>query len=263
MMEIHPLKSPVLKPLFNLQQAIISAIKKNKHALRDGDVLVISSKVVALSQGRMVRIASINPSARAHKLKRTHYGTGKEDPHVVELVLREADSVIPGSMLLTLKDGIFIPEAGIDLSNVPKGYAIMWPEKAWETARKLAQKLRAHFKIKKLGIVICDSHCQPLRWGVTGIALAWAGFEGIEDARGQKDIYGKPLAVTRKAVADNLASSALVVMGEAGEKKPFALIRGAPVKFTSRMQKKNEILIKPCDCIFNGIYNKKFLKMIK
>lgn len=261
-MEIYGIKSHILKPRFDLIESLSTVLAKNRKGLAEKDILVISSKILAIAQGRILDLKSIRVSKQAKVLRITRYGRGKEDPRITEIVLREADAVFPGSMLLTLKDSVLIPLAGIDLSNAEKGKAILWPENPWQTARIVWKKLKKRFHLKKIGVVISDSHCQPLRWGVTGLALAWAGFLGIEDARGQKDIYGKPLRVTKKAVADNLASAALVLMGEGGEKIPFVLIRNAPVKFTNRTQSKKEIFIKPKDCLFNGIYSGKFKKML-
>lgn len=261
--EIHPIKTGILEKDFNLAETISEYLVKNELTLKNGDILVLSSKIVSVSQGQVVDLSSIKAGKRAKSFKRTRYGHGKEDPRIIELVLREADAVLPGTMILTLKDGILIPEAGIDLSNIPDGFAVLWPKNPWKTAEDLRKKLCRKFKLKNFGVVICDSHCQPLRWGTTGIAIAWAGFEGIEDARGQKDIHGKALKITKKAVADNLASGALLVMGEAGEKIPFVVIRNAPAKFRTRRQKKNEICVNPKDCIFGGIYSKKFLDLIE
>lgn len=255
-MEIFGLKTDVLQNRFDLAEGIFKALKKNQKKISERDILVVSSKIVALSQGRIVEIKKIHPSRRALSLQKIPYATGREDPRFIELILREADKVFPGKMLTTIKDGILIPAAGIDRSNAPDGFAILWPKNPWKTAQDLWKKLRRKFRIKKLGLVICDSHCRPLRWGTAGLALSWAGLNGVEDARGQKDIFGKKLRLTRKAVADNLASSALLVMGEAGEKIPFAIVRGAPVKFASRPQRRNEIFVKPDECIFNGVYKK-------
>lgn len=252
-LEIYPLRSPVLKKDFNLLETTEFILSKARLRPKNGDILILSSKIVALSQGRAVDLNEITPSTAAKKLKKTSYGKGKEDPRVIELILREADKIFPGKMLLTLKNGILIPSAGIDRSNAPKNFVILWPKNPWGTAQNLRAVLKKKFKLKKLGVVIIDSHCQPLRWGTTGIALSWAGFEGVEDCRGKKDIFGKSLKVTKKAVADNLASSALLVMGEATEKIPFVIARGAKVKFTNRVQKKNEVFIRPKDCLFGDV----------
>lgn len=258
-MQILPLKTPLLAKNFPLAETIAKTLRKNRVILKNGDILIISSKVVALSQGRLVDLRKISPSSRAKRLVEK-YRKFHEDPRLMELILREADKVFPGAFLTTLKDGVIIPAAGIDRSNIPKNFAILWPKKPWVFAQNLAKTLRTRLRLKRLGVVISDSHCQPLRWGTTGLALAWAGFLGVEDARGQRDIFGKKLQLTRKAAADNLASAALLVMGEAGEKNPFVVIRGAPVKFTQRMQKKSEIIVKPKECVFNGMYNKKVIR---
>lgn len=262
-MQFFQLKTPLLKENFNLEEEILRALKKNKIVLYEKDILIITSKVVALAEGRIINLEKIKPSKRALSMKRSRYGISKENPRIVELILREADIVAPGSMLLTLKNNIFIASAGIDVSNAPQNHVILWPKNPQKTAIKLWRIIRRKFRITNLGIIITDSHCQPLRWGVTGIAIAWAGFEGIEDSRGQKDLYGKKLRITRKAVGDNLASAALVLMGESNERIPFVLCRGAPVKFTNRIQTKRETFIHPKDCLFEGIYSKKFLKLIK
>lgn len=252
-LEIYPLKSPILQKNFDLLKTIDFLLSKAKLRLKNGDILILSSKIVALSQGRVIDLNKIIPSAEAKKLKKTHYSIGQEDPRVIELVLREMDKIFPGKMLLTLKNNILIPSAGIDASNSPKDFVILWPKNPWKEVQNLRTALSKKFKLKRFGVVIIDSHCQPLRWGTTGIALAWAGFEGVEDCRGKKDIYKKPLKVTKKAVADNLSSSALLVMGEAAEKIPFVIARGAKVKFTNRMQKKNEVFIRPKDCLFEDV----------
>lgn len=262
-MQILPLKTGALEIHFNLINKIEETLRTLRVGLQEGDILVVSSKIMALSQGRVADLNKIKSSKTAKKLKKTRYGLGHEDPRVVELCLREADFVVPGKMLLAMKNNILIPSAGIDLSNIPDGQAVLWPEKPWEAAKKIRNELNKKHKLKNFGIVVCDSHCQMLRWGTTGIALSWAGFEGIEDCRGKKDIYGKKLAVTKKAVADNLASSAMIVMGEAGEKIPFVIARNAPVKFTNRSPNPQSTFVEPSDCIFGGIYNQKFLHMLK
>lgn len=255
-MQLIPITTSIIKNVDNLFEVVLTGLKKNEVKVVEGDILVISSKILALTQGRIIELKRIKPSARAKALNKTQYGLAREDERFVQLVLDEADAVLPGKMLLTLKDGILIPSAGIDRSNAPEGFAILWPEDPWNVAQKLLRSFCAHFHLKKLGVIICDSHCTPLRLGVTGIAIAWAGFFGIEDARGTKDIFGKKLKVTQKAVADNLSSAALVLMGEAAEKTPFVLIKNAPVKFTDKMQKRSEVYFDPENCLFRGIYNK-------
>lgn len=235
-MQTFGLESYIIKPNADLIQTIWQVFKINKIRPLNGDILVVSSKIVALCQGCLAKIEA--------------------DKDFLNLVKKQADKFFGGKIPLTLKENILIPQAGIDRSNAPKGFVVLWPKNPWQIARKSQKAVCEKFGLKKFGIVISDSHCQPLRWGVTGIAVAFAGFVGVEDIRGKKDLFKRPLKITKKAVADNLASSALLMMGEAAEKTPFVLVRGAPVKFTSRLQKKSEIFIKPKKCLFAPLYKK-------
>jgi coenzyme F420-0:L-glutamate ligase len=203
--------------------------------LKEKDVLVISSKVLSVTQGRVKEV--------------------KSEKEYEKLVKDEADEIIGrGVVTLTVKNGIFIPWAGIDRSNVKKGYAVLWPEKPFESAEKIRKALKKAYGIKNLGVIISDSHCIPLRRGIIGIALGYAGFRGVRDLRGKKDIYGNTLKVTQQNHADMLATSAHLVTGEADEKMPFALIRGAEVDFTDVKIDPKEILIKKSEDLFAPLY---------
>lgn len=262
-MEILALKSALLKKGVDLAKAIQVSLLQNKKKLREGDTLVVSSKVVTLSEGRVFELQKVNTRfARIHRGLKNFDGKAV-DPRFASLVFREADYVVPHSLLTTVKNGVIIPAAGLDYSNSPAGFVIGWPKNPQVSARKLWQMLKRKYGIRRLGILICDSRCTPLRWGVTGLGLAWAGFCGVEDSRGQRDLYGKPLRFTRKAVADNLASAALLVMGEASERIPFAIIRTAPVKFTNRFERTSKAFVPPQKCLFGAIYSKSFLKHVR
>ena len=263
MFQIVPIKSNVIKKGDNIIQILLSALSKKSLRPKNGDILAIASKVVAVSQGRIVKLSEIIPSAKAKKMRRSRYGAGKETPEFIQLVMNESDKLISGNMLLSVKDGILIAGAGVDMSNSPDGYAILWPKDSEKEARKIMNAVKKKFHLKHFGVVITDSRCHPLRYGTIGLALAFAGFEGICDMRNKKDIYGKPLRVTRMSVADNLAGTALLLMGEAGEKIPFVLLQGAPVKFTNQSMSSFDIYAKPEDCLFSGIYSKKFKNMLK
>jgi|WetSurMetagenome_2_1015567.scaffolds.fasta_scaffold209157_2 coenzyme F420-0:L-glutamate ligase len=207
-----------------------------KHCpLIDGDILVISSKVVAVTQGSVRKVAS--------------------EKEFNKLVESEADEIIGhGKVTLTMKNGIFIPWAGIDRSNVKKGFAVLWPEKPFEAAEKVLKILKKRYRLKKLGVIISDSHCIPLRKGIIGMALGYAGFQGVRDLRGKKDIYGNILKVTQQNIADMLATAAHLVTGEADEKMPFALVRNAQVDFTASKVDPKEPLIKKNEDLFAPLY---------
>jgi len=199
---------------------------------------VIASKVVAYSQGLLRKVA--------------------DDEAFRELVRREADAVLDeGTMVLTMKNKVLIPNAGIDRSNVPEGEAVLWPEKPFEAARKIRAELMEEFGVSELGVVISDSHCQPLRMGTSGIGIGWAGFEGVRDERGSKDLYGREMVYTKVAVADNLASAANLLMGETDASIPFVLVRGAPAVFSDQESGADAYFISPDECIYKGLYNQK------
>jgi coenzyme F420-0:L-glutamate ligase len=247
-MIVIPIRSKRINKNEDILEIFASSLKKNK--LKTGDIVVFASKIVSLWQGRVVKLSSIKPSKKAKKIAKKY----SMEPEFAELVLREADHIFGGvkKALLTIKNNIFIANAGIDKSNAPDGYAILWPEKPFETADFLRRKIEEKFDVK-IGLIIVDSHCTPLRLGTSGIALSFSGFEPVSDERGKKDIFGKKLKITYKNIADSLATSASFVMGESNEKTPFVIIRDSGVKIK---ENKKTISIKPKKCIFSPIYPK-------
>lgn len=237
-------------------EVLKSALKK--HQLGEGDVLVISSKVVAITQGKVRKI--------------------KNEKEFQDLVKAEADVVIASGakqsrrvstgllgpnglartdnpVTLTMKNNIFIPWAGIDRSNVENGYAVLWPDEPFQVAAALCQSLKKQLKIKRFGVIITDSFCVPLRRGVSGVALGYAGFLGVKDLRGKKDLFGNKLKVTQQGVADNLATAAHLVMGESDEQTPFVLIKNAPVVFTSAKIDPSETVMPKDECLFRNFFH--------
>ena len=126
--------------------------------------------------------------------------------------------------------------AGIDESNA-NGKLLLLPKDLFEVAEEIRKRLMQAYQIKKLGVIITDSMILPLRTGVIGAACAYAGFRGVRDERGKKDLFGKMLSVTQINLADALAASAALLMGERSEKKPLCRIENAPVKFVSKTVK--------------------------
>ncbi|MEX1019668.1 MAG: coenzyme F420-0:L-glutamate ligase [Litorilinea sp.] len=248
-MEIFALRTPLIQPHTDLLTTLTQALDAQvpNVPLVDGDIVCIASKVVALAQGRVVELARVTPSAAAQAAANHHIS-----PALAQVILDEADRAfpVPGPFWLTVKDNIFIANAGVDLSNAPKGTAILWPHATWEWAADFRRQLMAHFGVARLGVVVADSHLIPLRRGVTGIALAFAGFEGIQKEVGVPDLFGRPLAVTYKSTADDLAAAAVLVMGEGAERTPFAVARAAPVQFTDRPIDPAEVTIDLTEDLF-------------
>jgi coenzyme F420-0:L-glutamate ligase/coenzyme F420-1:gamma-L-glutamate ligase len=229
-LEVIGLKLPLVKPGMNVASAISKAVGKIG-GLKDGDVLVITSKIVATAQGRVKDLARIKPSTRARRIARR---TGQA-PEFVELVLREADRVLKISkgVMLTIKDGLICANAGVDLSNVPKGKAVLLPANPDMVAKRIRAMLSSKYGAR-IGVIISDSVVHPLRLGTVAQAIAVAGIEPVIDCRGQPDLYGKPLRITFRAVADQMATAAQLVMGEGGERIPAAVIRGSMAKLTEK-----------------------------
>jgi coenzyme F420-0:L-glutamate ligase len=156
-------------------------------------------------------------------------------PRFVQVVIDEADRVIGGvkGVLLTVTAGDATANSGVDRKNAPSNTVVLWPKNPDLSARKLNNEIRRRFK-KKVGVVIADSRVAPLRLGTIGLAIGCSGFCPLKDFRNERDIYGRKIQITFQAVADSIATAAQLVMGEADEKVPFALVRDAPVDFGSR-----------------------------
>jgi coenzyme F420-0:L-glutamate ligase/homotetrameric cytidine deaminase len=217
--------------LINVGEDLVKALQKGMRraglTLQDGDILVISESVVATWQRRVMDLATINPSKTALSLASRY----SKDPREMELILQESDEIVGGiaGVVLTMIDGFLYPNGGIDHSNAPLGHVVLFPLKPSRSAEEICERISDG---KKIGVIIGDSRTHPLRLGCVGVALGSFGLDPVEDARGQKDLYGRELKITRKAVADNLVSAAQIVMGEGDECIPAAIIRDAPVSIT-------------------------------
>ena len=135
---------------------------------------------------------------------------------------------------LTVKDGMVMTNAGIDESNAD-GKLLLFPPDMYQLAAQLRLELCKAWGVKNVGLVVTDSMILPLRAGVIAGAVAYAGFKGVRDARGKKDLFGRKLKVTLVNVADSLASAAALCMGEGAERQPLALIEGAKVDFVDEV----------------------------
>lgn len=191
--------------------------------IRDGDVLVVSSKFVAISEGRVVKLGSVRPGTKAKELALLY----RMDPRLCELVLRESDELIGGipGFILTSRDGLLTPNAGIDKSNVKHGAVVLYPRRPEVSAWRIREALRFSRGVS-VAVVICDSRLSPTRRGTTGVAVAASGIEAVVDMRGRVDLFGNVLKVTAQGLADDLSSAAEVLMGESDESAPIVIVRG-------------------------------------
>ena len=178
--------------------------------VKEGDLIFITSKILGLHEGRTAKIGTIE----------------KED-----LIKKEADhyfayknSTGDFHVSLTINQNVLIPAAGIDESNAD-GYYVMWPKNPDVLCQKIRTHLLEKHHLKKLGVIATDSHTTPLRWGVTGIAIGLAGIEPLKDIRGEPDLFGRLIYITKVNLIDPLASMAVLLMGESDECTPIVILR--------------------------------------
>ncbi len=198
------------RPLLPPKDDLLAVLRESLPPLQEGDVVVITSKVVAIHQGRTRLMSEIDRD---------------------ELIMQEAERYLPREAvphhraILTLKGHTLISSAGVDQSN-GNGYYILWPEAPNEAARSFWEALRKEHKIKNFGVILSDSHSIPQRLGAMGVAIGFYGFEPLRDYRGQPDIFGRLLRAEQANLVDPLAAAAVFVMGEAAEQTPALIIRG-------------------------------------
>jgi len=235
---VTPIKTEVVKPGDNLEDFLLASIK----SLPEKSILVVTSKIVALCENRVVK-------------KKLGNRWEKQN-----LVKREADFYLDPKasqydLMLTIKDGTLAVNAGVDESNVDQAHYVLLPADSFASAQKIWQFCRQQFKVKELGVIISDSKTFPLKWGVIGTALAFCGFKGLKSQIGQPDIFGREMKMTQINVAEALAVAAVFNMGETNQTQPLAIISQLPaiVEFTDLPPLKQEIdgwLIEPADDVY-------------
>ena len=227
-MNIRPIKTRI----FREGEDLISFIRSSVPRLKGRTIIAVTSKIVALAEGRVVPLEQ------------------KES-----VIQKESEWALKAKWVwLTLKDGILLANAGADASNAA-GKLVLLPRDSFKSAARIRKHLKRHYKIKRLGVLLTDSRVTPLRSGVIGVALGYAGFKGLRDYRGKRDIFGRKLQFSGTNVADSLATAAVVVMGEGNERLPIAVITDAPVEFVERVNRK-EILISAKDDMYAQLFRR-------
>ena len=217
-MKIKAIKTEI----FREDEDLILFILKYVKNLRENSILVVTSKIIALSEGRTAEY--------------------KSEKQKVTLIKKESKFALKTKHTwLTIKDGMVMASSGIDESNA-NGKIILLPKDSFKSAEIFRKKLIKKFNLKNLGILITDSRLMPFRAGVVGVALGYAGFQGIRNYIGKKDIFGRVLKMSRTDIADSLATSAVLCMGEGKEQQPLALITDAPIIFKEKVKRKELII---------------------
>ncbi len=222
-MHITPYKTPKLSGPQSLQALIDAYIP----VLHEQEIVVVTSKIVSICYGDVVR------------------NDGSLDKK--DLIRQEADYYLgeryptPYGHMITIKNSVLIPSAGIDESN-GDGNFILWPRNLPQRTNQLWEHIRQQRGLRQVGVIVTDSKTTPLRWGTSGIGLSWCGFAAFKDYRGTPDIFGRQLRTTKTNVLDGLAAAAVLIMGEGNEQTPLAVISDLPfITFQERMPTQEEL----------------------
>jgi len=225
---------PHIVPGDDLAELVVRSLARASLELRRGDVLVFAQKIVSKAEGRCIDLSTVTPGPRALEVAQTV----QKDPRLVELVLRESRRIVRMAkdvLIVEHRLGLIMANAGIDQSNVAEpgsgDRALLLPEAPDASAARLRKRLD-ELTGTAPGVVISDSFGRPWRMGTVGVAIGCAGIAATMDLRGQADLFGRPLRVTVVGHADEVASAASIVMGQANESHPVVLVRGLPDRST-------------------------------
>ena len=216
---------PLVRPGDDLAELIREALGRAGLALAEGDVLVLAQKIVSKAEGRFVRLETVEPSAEARRLA----GRTGKDPRLVEVILGESREVVrvrDNLIIARHRLGMVMANAGVDHSNVTgeEDVVLMLPEDPDASCARLGAALGAGGP--HVGIIVNDSVGRAWRRGQVGTAIGCWGLPALQDLRGRPDLFGRALLVSEAALADQLASVASLLQGQADEGRPVVLVRG-------------------------------------
>ena len=223
-MIVKPIKTNLVKVGDNL----FEVISKNIKSLPEESVLVVTSKIISVCEGRIIKKLTEERSEKHNIVKKE-----------ADLYVDPAESRY--DIMLTVKNNIVAVNAGIDESNA-NDHFILWPKDIQKSANDIWKFLREHYNLNKVGVIITDSKTFPLKWGIVGTSVAFCGFKGLYDYRGKKDIFGRVLRMSQINISEALAVSAVLEMGEADEMMPLCIIKDIPkIEFQDRIPTKKEL----------------------
>ena len=235
---------PLVKPGDNISEIIKDAILTQDYDLKDGDIILIAETLISKSEGNIIDLNDILPSEKAFELSETC----KKDPKLVEVILQNSNEVVkmgPNFIICETKHGFVCANAAIDESNVEDGFATPVPENPDNSAKIIREYLEDEFD-KDLAVIITDTQGRAFRVGAIGTAIGCSGMNPLWVRIGERDLYGRELETTEIATADELASAASLIMGQADEGLPVVIISGFSA-FNQLMDKESNIkpLLRP------------------
>lgn len=239
---------PLVKAGDNLAKIIVETAAKNNVQIENGDIVVVSQKIVSKAEGKVIKMDEINPSEEALKIAEKV----QRDPKLIELVLRETERIIKASREIVIvedKRGLICINAGVDKSNVPKNAYSLLPENPDLSARRIREEI-AKITGKKVSVIIGDTFSRPFRRGQVEFAIGIAGIKPFKDYRGQRDLYDNLLRVKNVAIVDEIACAAELVMGQGKEAIPVAIIKNLDRAETSEEASIKELAISSQEDLF-------------
>lgn len=229
-MKVTPIRTRLFRQGESLERFIVEHLARPK----EGSIVAVTSKIVALAQGRVVALKNQKDKTRWIK---------KESRVAIQTPW----------CFLTLKNGEWCANAGVDESNAD-GSLILLPRNIQKTAASLCAHLQKRYRLKRLGVIITDTRIYPMRVGTMGVAIGYAGFAPIKSYIGSSDLFGRKLKRTQTNIVNALAVSAVLAMGEGAERRPIAVIEGADVAFGGRAPSIASLTIDSRDDLYNAAY---------
>ncbi len=221
------LKLAIIQEGDNVGKQIVTACQKTNFKLIKGDILVVAQTIVSRAEGQIVNLKNVVPSSQALKLAKQL----DKPAELVEVILKESKHVVraeQGHLIVETHHGFVCANAGVDASNVPgNDFVTLLPKDPDYSAQQIRNEIKAAFKVD-VAVVVSDTHGRPFRNSAINIAIGTSGLAPIKDYVGQTDLFGYQLRTTSVAVADELASAAELLMGEADEGIAVVIIRGYP-----------------------------------
>lgn len=216
---------PIVKAGDNVAGLVCEAAQKQGTPIQDHDILVVTHVFVSRAEGNVVSLDDVVPSDFAKSVAQQF----EKDPALVEVVLRESKGIsrmADGILITETKHGFVCANSGVDRSNVPgERFVALLPEDPDRSAEKIRQETR-RLTGCDVAVIVSDTHGRPFRQGEINVAIGVAGIKPVRDRRGERDLFGYVLRVKQTAIGDELASAAELVIGQANEGIPVAIIRG-------------------------------------
>jgi F420-0:gamma-glutamyl ligase len=232
-MQIIPIKTRIMLPP---KDDLFEVLNESLSGLQNSDIVVITSKVVSIGEGRCLPIGSVEKRVLIEAEAEATLDEGDRHP-------------------LTIKNHAFISSAGVDESN-GNGHYILLPKDAFNSANNIHSYLKKRHHLKKLGVIITDSHSLPFRYGAMSVAIGYWGFQPLVKYVGKPDLFGRKFSFERSNLVDAIAAGAGLVLGEGSEQTPVAIVRGVErIKFTDSDTRK-DFLIPPKEDIYYPLLKK-------